>query len=210
LRRAADGPGGRPAPAETPRQALEALDAVRFMRPTFDYYFAYGSNMLTHRLRARCPSAEPVTIGYADDLAVAFHKLSTDRSGKATLVAERASRALGVVFRIAPGERGALDRAEAGYVAREAFPVVCRSGARIESRTYLASREDPRLRPYDWYLALLLAGMQEHGIDAAYRRRFRSAAFDFDPKLDRTTRLEALDALSRAGLADYRALLPDS
>jgi gamma-glutamylcyclotransferase len=181
------------------------------MRPTFDYYFAYGSNMLTSRLRARCPSAEPVTIGYADDFTVAFHKLSTDHSGKATLVAERASRALGVVFRIPSQERNALDRAEAGYVVREAFPVVCRrSGERIEARTYLASREDPRLRPYDWYLALLLAGMREHGIDAAYRRRFRSVAFDWDAKSDRTTRRKALDALSAAGLADYRALLPDS
>lgn len=176
----------------------------------FYNYFAYGSNMLTLRLRARCPSAEPVTVGYANDFTIAFHKRSMDGSGKATLVAEPGNRALGVVFRIASGERKALDKAEAGYVAREAFPVVCRSsGERIEASTYLASREDQRLRPYDWYLALLLAGMREHAIDAAYCRRFRSVAFDPDPNLDRTTRLNALEALSDAGLADYRTLLAD-
>ena len=48
-------------------------------------YFSYGSNMLTERLRARCPSANCIGIATATGYALEFSKSSVDGSGKATL-----------------------------------------------------------------------------------------------------------------------------
>jgi hypothetical protein len=48
-------------------------------------YFAYGSNMLTARLRERCPSARPLGLAAAPGYGVAFNKQGMDGSGKATL-----------------------------------------------------------------------------------------------------------------------------
>ena len=49
-------------------------------------YFANGSNMLTMRLRKRCPGAIPTKRAYAADWAVEFSKPSKDYSGKVTLI----------------------------------------------------------------------------------------------------------------------------
>ena len=45
-------------------------------------YFAYGSNMLTARLRERMPSCKPLGIAKLPGHALRFHKRSKDQSGK--------------------------------------------------------------------------------------------------------------------------------
>jgi hypothetical protein len=76
-------------------------------------YFAYGSNMLTERLRERCPSAKAIGVAVAFGYALEFSKRSSDYSGKATIVRSRKSEehVFGVVFEIAMSERAALDKA---------------------------------------------------------------------------------------------------
>ena len=109
------------------------------------HYFAYGSNMLTERLRARCPSAVRVGIAEAANFALEFGKRSKDNSGKATLVTAdgQNSRALGVVLEINKSELSALDTFEGegrGYDADDAFPVrLLSDGAIVSTRTYLAT-----------------------------------------------------------------------
>src|SRR5438128_1900656 len=49
-------------------------------------YFAYGSNMLTQRLKARVPSASPKTVAVLFDHGLRFHKRSQDGSGKCDIV----------------------------------------------------------------------------------------------------------------------------
>jgi gamma-glutamylcyclotransferase len=53
------------------------------------FYFAYGSNLLSHRLLARCPSARVISIATTDDWTVKFTKPGGDGSGKAGLVEQR-------------------------------------------------------------------------------------------------------------------------
>jgi len=159
---------------------------------TFNY-FAYGSNMLTTRMRERCESA---TIN--------------DKSGKATLkAAESSSTVMGVVFEIAENEANALHEAEGpGYACKHDFTVIClRTGAPISTRTYLAVDHDHTLKPYDWYLALVLAGIDEHKLGEDYAALYRTRTYDIDNDIRRRQRQIALKVLERAGIADFATLL---
>ena len=90
------------------------------------FYFAYGSNMLTTRLRSRCPGAILAGRADADGYAVEFSKPSKDKSGKATLRQAAGGRTAGVLFEIPEAELGLLDSHEgvgSGYERCDAFPV---------------------------------------------------------------------------------------
>ena len=174
-------------------------------------YFAYGSNMLSTRLRARCPSAVRERNAYASGFSVAFHKRSIDKSGKATLVTSdgTANAARGVVFEIAMSELPKLDDSERGYERREGFFVTCfRAGEPISTYTYLAEKLQPHLKPKDWYLALVIAGINEHELGDDYASELREIKYDVDSVTDRQTRLDAIEAMEQAGIPNYRTLLP--
>ncbi|MCE2510119.1 MAG: gamma-glutamylcyclotransferase [Alphaproteobacteria bacterium] len=179
------------------------------------HYFAYGSNMLTARLRARCPSARPVGRAEVADFALAFNKRGRDDSGKATLARSTQGhpRSYGVLFEMDAAELGQLDRIEGvdkGYERKDAFAVrLLDGGGTVHARTYRATLTDDRLKPYDWYLALVIAGAREHRLDAAYVATLRRVAFATDPQPARPGRKAAIGALAAAGIADYRALLAD-
>ncbi|MBX3607740.1 MAG: gamma-glutamylcyclotransferase [Piscinibacter sp.] len=142
-------------------------DATTFL------YFAYGSNMLTRRLRARTPSARVVEVARLPGHALRWHKVSRDGSGKCDIVAvDSADEAvLGVVFEIAVADQPELDHAEGlgkGYAELQ----IEVQGARgpILARTYRATNTDHLALPYDWYKALVLAGAREHGLPEPYLR----------------------------------------
>ena len=86
------------------------------MAQTSFRYFAYGSNMLTRRLKAtdRAPSATLLGIGYVEGRRLTFDKVSKDGSGKcdAESTGENTDRVYGVIFEIASTEKAALDKAE--------------------------------------------------------------------------------------------------
>jgi len=148
-------------------------------------YFAYGSNLLSTRLGARCPSARVVGRARAPGAAMAFAKRAQqDGSGKATLLAEpdfhqrfrsgsgpapvRAQGTPGVIYDLSPQDVAVLDAIEGvgrGYDRVDAFELQGDTGW-IEAMTYIATAPEPGLKPFDWYLALILAGMLEHGFDA--------------------------------------------
>ena len=176
-------------------------------------YFGYGSNMLTERLRARCPGAKCVGTAEVIDYALEFSKLSVDGSGKATLghLEGRNQTSFGVVFEIPLAEREKLDKAEGvgngGYERNDNFPVCLVDGDELTTSCYLATETDHCLKPYDWYLALTIAGAEEHGLDAEYIIELRRTAYTVDQKHKRCSREKAVDALGKAGVDDYRHLL---
>ncbi len=131
-------------------------------------YFAYGSNMLSRRLRAldRAPSAVVVGIGFVVGRRFTLDKVSVGGSGKCDMEAtdDGNDRVYGVLFEIDGAEKPSLDRAEGrgrGY-REERVGVVTDSGSR-EAVTYIATSKEPALRPYHWYKALVVAGAREHG-----------------------------------------------
>ncbi len=173
--------------------------------PASFLYFAYGSNMLSARLRERCPSARPVGIADAFGWAVRFHKHGRDGSGKASLAAADTPEAKvpGVLYEIALYERGDLDRAEGRYLRDDAFAVVLAStGVAATASTYIAEAETcrPGLQPFDWYVGLMLAGAREHGLDPGYIGMLAAVEAVADPDVERATLMINLATLGRGGV----------
>src|SRR6266481_4327400 len=138
-------------------------------------YFAYGSNMLTARLRERVPSATAIGIGQLVGHALRWDKRSwRDGSGKcdAEATSRRDDVVWGVVFELDPEDKPALDKAEglgAGYMEKM-IKVLTEAGP-VTAVTYYATDKDTSLHPYHWYKALVIAGAREHGLPAGYRSR---------------------------------------
>lgn len=171
-------------------------------------YFAYGSNMLTTRIADRCPSAKRITSAYAKDHELVFEKRSVDKSGKATLVRAKGNNCPGVIFEINATERAALEEFEGpGYVRNESFPVIRADGTAGTVATYLAQEVAAGLKPYDWYLALILAGCEEHELDVGHIAKLRQIETLTDPNPTRKTSQAALQALTRSGITDFKTLL---
>ncbi|MBT8170439.1 gamma-glutamylcyclotransferase family protein [Falsiruegeria litorea] len=181
------------------------------MTETFTY-FAYGSNMLSTRLRARCSSAQLLQTGVAKGYRLEFCKKSTDGSGKATLVeCNSIVETPGVLFKINRDELSSLDSAEGkgyGYDRQDAFGIVTSEETKTAT-TYIASATATAcdLIPYDWYLALVLAGAIEHGFAQEYIDRIRDVKHRSDPEPERASRRDAIDALKIAGHENYKILL---
>jgi gamma-glutamylcyclotransferase len=170
-------------------------------------YFAYGSNMLTARLQARCPSAVPVAVARADGYAFIYGKRGQDGSAKATLVPRDGETAYGVLFEISEKDLAALDGFEGrgrGYERDDNFVAIKLSnGEPVTACTYLAPEEfiDRSLQPFDWYQALVLAGATEHGLPGHYvadRVGSKQDAFR-DRSTDRS--VEAVQILEKAGFS---------
>lgn len=146
----------------------------------------------------------------APGYVVGVGKLSADESGKATLIrsAEAHDVVRGAVFEISTDELPSLDAAEGrGYRRLTDFVVRClRTGEPIETHTYQARTHDSRLKPYDWYLALVMAGSGEHGLGEDYAAALRATPYHADPQPERVSRQRAVHALERAGIADYTRL----
>jgi len=159
-------------------------------------YFAYGSNMLTERIRARVPSATPHTSARLSGRTLRFDKRSTDGSGKCTLLdAGPESTVYGVVFEVAPDELTALDEAEhrgRGYERCQVRPRTsngtCDAFAYVAQPAYL----DDGLVPYGWYKAFVAAGAHQHNLPDAYQTRLDAVRTYPDPNEHRRTKHRSL------------------
>lgn len=155
------------------------------IRPDCFISFAYGSNMSTARIQERCRSATPLGVAELSGHDLRWHKRGrTDGSGKCDIVvSERPeARVFGVLYRIADCEKRTLDRAEGlgqGY-AEITVQVLC-EGTPTTARAYQATDIDPRLQPFSWYHALVVAGAREHGLPPAYIERLKAIAVQEDP-----------------------------
>lgn len=162
-------------------------------------YFAYGSNMLTERLRARVGSARPIGAAWLPGMALGFAKRGRDLSGKAMIApgTETAHPLHGVLFEIDAGEIAVLDRFEGPGYARATLSVTA-GGASRAAQVYVPrpGHLDPALRPFDWYLDLILAGARQHALPPTWIATLAATARLPDPVRDRPTRAEALRLLA--------------
>lgn len=170
--------------------------------------------MLTKRLKKRCPGAVLTKRAYADDWAIEFNKPSIDCSGKATLRRKTGSQTPGMLFKIPEAEVCCLDKCEGvgkGYERCDTFSVqLAEDGKIVQVATYLATRFKPDCVPYDWYLALVIAGAHEHKLEKDYQAMLRHVAYKADLCCDRPERIQAKKVLAKAGYLDYKCLLdPD-
>lgn len=165
-------------------------------------YFAYGSNMLTERLQDRVSSvANPRPLELRGH-RLRFHKKSCDGSGKCNIVetACDADVVHGVLFELDDDQMCTLDYHEGvGYGYRRDEITVSLDGSGIKASVYVAEKNaiDDALRPYRWYLDLVIAGAEQHRLPHQHVAGLRAVPFTDDPKPNRKTRLEALAALRK-------------
>ena len=174
-------------------------------------YFAYGSNMLTERLIQRCPSTKAVGVAFVDGYSLEFSKISKDGSGKATIVKSPDQRQYGVVFMIEKCDLNNLNDAEGlgkGYDLKCHFNVtLADTGLPIVTKTYTATKghKDPSLKPFDWYLALVVAGAVKHQLPETVIASHKSSGFISDSCEKR--RSENLGILKKAGFENIEQIL---
>jgi hypothetical protein len=105
-------------------------------------YFAYGSNILNELLRERCKSAKMRCVAAVDGYKLVFSKKSQDRSGKATIRPDEASRVYGVVFDLDETELPALvHEARAPGASGESDLRLSRSGHRYSKKDCLTQQD---------------------------------------------------------------------
>lgn len=170
-------------------------------------YFAYGSNMLPARLQRRCASARFSCVATLPRHHVSYSKISADGSGKATIVSstDAAATAYGVVFHLAHEDMPILDGFEGrgkGYERLENVTVFALGDRQpMTVTTYIAEPHhiDERLQPFNWYLALVLAGARHTGLPDDYLQKLAATSAIGDPNPNRKTRQEALAILAEIG-----------
>ena len=164
--------------------------------------FAYGSNMLSARLRRRCPSARPLGVAQLRGHELRWHKRSTDGSGKCDVVPVNVNHSVfGVAYEIDASESTALDQAEGlghGYDRKDATVIL--NGDVITLSVYFATNTDPALKPYSWYKALVVAGAKEHGLPSTYIASLEVVEASQDP--DRMRHDRNMRIVSTAGHVD--------
>ena len=148
-------------------------------------YFAYGSNMSLRRIHCRVPSAQRVTTATLAAHRLTFHKVGRDGSAKCDIAPGRhaADQVHGVVYRMDPQHRAALDLAEglgSGYEVKT-VELISDDQARISAFTYFATHIDIALRPYAWYLQHVLYGARENGLPDHYVARIAATETIDDP-----------------------------
>jgi gamma-glutamylcyclotransferase (GGCT)/AIG2-like uncharacterized protein YtfP len=144
--------------------------------------FAYGSNMLSARLRQRVPGAHLVGIATLHRHALRWHKVAKDGSGKCDIVAAEPSSVVhGVLYEIPAHEKEHLDRAEGlGFGYEEKVVQVDFKAGMLTAMAYVATNVDEGILPFTWYRALVIAGAVEHGLPITYVNGLRA----IDAKLD--------------------------
>jgi gamma-glutamylcyclotransferase len=163
--------------------------------PGLLHYFAYGSNMLEARLLERIPTARRLHVGRLRGYRLLFDKRgSKDGSGKCHVESTgvSADQVWGVVYALHQRDRAVLDEIEGvghGYeVATRTIEL--RDGTEVEAFLYIADPDyvDPGLKPFDWYVELVLAGARENGLPTDYIRAITGIASNHDSQTERAIR----------------------
>jgi gamma-glutamylcyclotransferase len=178
-------------------------------------YFAYGSNMLRERLASRNVVLRDIgQAAWVEGYKLTFNKKSTDGSTKANLTTGPESIAWGVLFAIDPQSLDGLDEAEgAPHHYRRQMLITRTRDKTVEAMTYLA-QPDKVLpvpdQPWDWYLALILAGAQAcPGIPVEWIRDLRqnTNAKPYEKSASSQSYSQAVAQLKAAGHERWHDLL---
>jgi len=164
-------------------------------------YFAYGSNMASHRLLQRLPGAQHVEVGILTGHQLRFHKNDSGLSGKCNIefTDDHRDEVYGVVYQISNEDKRTLDRIEglgAGY-NEKTVSITTLSGSILTSVTYFAIDVDHRVMPYHWYKQHVLRGAIEHGLPAEYIGKIESIESQEDPDERRSHRELSIYPLTR-------------
>jgi gamma-glutamylcyclotransferase len=136
------------------------------------YYFAYGSNMSTERLKDRIGDCKVISGAILSNHDLLFNKYSnSDGTGKANISYSKEKSVHGVVYKLAKEQLDRLDLFEGAklsppHYTRENMEVQLYDGSKVEVITYVAHQNFTRegLVPSQEYLDWILNGLKENGI----------------------------------------------
>jgi gamma-glutamylcyclotransferase len=136
------------------------------------HYLAYGSNLHPLRLSERVGPVECLGKVHLPGWRLCFDKRGSDGSAKANLRAapDSSHQAWGAVFRLQRRQYVALDRFEGCGRGYETFWLdLMIDGSETPVLTYLTPShwQSSQSRPYDWYLAFVMAGARFHQFPTA-------------------------------------------
>ena len=145
--------------------------------------------MSVPRLRQRVPSALALGVAVLYGHRLAFHKAGRDGSAKCDITAseDQADAVHGVLYTLDPKHKTFLDHAEGlgmGYELKN-VDVQRGDGTTLVAFTYCATRIDPQLQPYSWYLHHVIRGAKEHELPGHYIASIASIDTIDDPDRDR-------------------------
>jgi gamma-glutamylcyclotransferase len=143
-------------------------------------YFAYGSNLMAQRMRERGAdfiSAQPASLR---DYRLTFGKRARDGSGRANVIRSSGGRVHGVLYEIASDALESLKQFQSGYDLVDIIVESVRLDGRREAvpaKTFMArSDRATDAPPSKSYLALILQGLDDHGLPEEAREEVRRAA----------------------------------
>lgn len=131
-------------------------------------YIAYGSNLLTARLRQRIGDFAVLGVVKLEGWRIHYNKIGADGSGKCSLDSVPGETSWGVAYRFSATAKKVLDEIEGvgkGYdtanLCNEQFG---------QCYLYLAAPDhiDRNLAPYSWYQTLVVEGAKEYGLPDDY------------------------------------------
>jgi gamma-glutamylcyclotransferase len=161
------------------------------------YCVAYGSNLHPFRFAQRVPSANFLEIVPMPGKRLAFHKRSTDKSGK-YLFYEPGNKdeiIYGAIYSFNASEKPELDKLEGlgqGYNIRQLKFLL--RGEMCQAYLYVAASThiDSTLAPYHWYKEMVVLGARYHGLPASYTEKLDAVVSIPDMDATRVAKNEAI------------------
>lgn len=140
-------------------------------------YFAYGNLLDIDVMRRVCPSARAVGVMRLDDYEIGFAKCADPTQAGCTLDKAPGASMWGVQYELSDEDMARLDKA-AGVGKRDwvhhNITVRDRSGAAVETMTYIIPETSGPHQPPDSYVAPIYKGAADFDLPADYVARLRA------------------------------------
>jgi gamma-glutamylcyclotransferase (GGCT)/AIG2-like uncharacterized protein YtfP len=143
------------------------------------WYFAYGSNLKHERLSRRIGESSQILRATLQNYRLTFAKgWSGHDSGKANILQQQGSEVKGAVYSVTQDQLLSLDGPEGvnSGVYKRIPVIVLIDGQPTPAQTYVMVRQICPARPADWYLDLILKGLEQNGYSQAIIDEVRNIA----------------------------------
>jgi len=149
------------------------------------YYFAFGSNLSTKRIRKNCESAKAVHVGKVDKYKLDFGHHSTGWQGAvATITPDPREAVYGVIWEIEQKHKKSLDQQEGVHrkiyreITVEVAPITQKGlGKKIRCVSYVLEQDkfqNGNHLPTPAYKDTIIRGAKEHRLPQVYIKRLES------------------------------------
>jgi gamma-glutamylcyclotransferase len=145
------------------------------------YNFAYGSNMNSEQVRARCTNAKLVAVAKLPDHQLAFYGNTPEWDGaEETVLPAPGNEVWGVIYELTPSDKEKLDDWQdalfdgSGAYFHSPAKVTDQQGKEYSVLLYKKAKLGNPEKPSEEYLNFIVQGAVERGLPAAYVDQLRS------------------------------------